>query len=450
VKEETTSTRDHAIVIGGSMAGLLTARVLANHFARVTLIERDPFGDGPESRKGQPQTRHLHGLLAQGADIMVGYFPGLLDDLRAAGAFVGDAAASMRWFVNGGYRTRFPSHLTGATMTRPFLEWLIRSRVAALPNLTLRHGHGVAELVATQDRRRVTGVRLTGSDNHPGDVLSAELVVDAAGRGSAAPRWLKALGYDEPEETVLRVDVGYATRIFRRDPNAPGAWEWIFVTPVAPRERRIGGAFPVEGHRWILTLGGWFGDHPPTDEAGFRGYARELPAPDIYQIASTCEPLSDIVSYKFAASIRRHYERMTRFPEGYLVLGDAACSFNPVYGQGMTSAAMQAAALDQLLARRGAGWSEGLAPEFFQRVAKVVDPPWQLAVGEDFRFPEAVGKRPPGTNLINSYVSQVHKATHRDPTVGLAFLEVMNLLKPPATLMRPSIVARVLKDRLVH
>jgi 2-polyprenyl-6-methoxyphenol hydroxylase-like FAD-dependent oxidoreductase len=431
--------RDHAIVMGASMAGLLATRTLADHYGQVTLVERDRMGDAPESRKGQPQTRHLHGLLAHGAKILAEYFPGILDDLAAGGAMVGDTAERMRWFVNGGYRARFHSDLIGATMSRPFLESHVRRRVRALPNLRVRDGVGADGLSTDDGGRRVTGITLAN-----GETLAADLVIDATGRGSATTRWLPALGYEAPRETTVRVDVGYATRLFRRNPNAPGAWDWVFVTPIAPRERRLGGAFPIEGERWIVTVAGWFGDHGPTDEVGFLAFAKSLPAPDVYEIASTCEPLSDIATYKFPASLRRHYDRLTRFPEGFLVLGDAMASFNPVYGQGMTSAALQARELQAVLATPNG--HDPLAARFFRRAAKVLDIPWQLAVGEDFRFPEAIGERPVGTNLVNRYVSRLHRATHRDPVVGRAFLEVMNLLEPPARLMKPSIVLRVLKD----
>ncbi len=431
------------MVVGGSMAGLLAARALSDVFSQVTLIERDRLGDGPESRKGQPHTRQLHGLLSQGARIMLGYFPDLLDSLASAGAFVGDMAESMIWYVNGGYRTRFCSGLVGGTMSRPLLEWEIRRRVLALPNVTTCDGWSVEQLVFEEEGSRVIGVR--GRPATGGDVtaVAADLVVDTSGRGSAAGRWLKAAGYDAPEEDTLRVDVGYATRLYRRDVSKPESWMWRFVTPIAPHERRIGGAFPIEHEQWIVSVGGWFGDHGPADEDAFRAFAHSLPAPDIAHIIDTCEPLSDIYTYKFAASTRRRYERLTRFPEGYVVLGDAVCSFNPVYGQGMTSAALQVRELHQVVqedARHGVGM------RFFRRAARVIDIPWQLAVGEDYRFPEAQGKKPFGTDFINSYVSRVHRASHSDPVVCKAFLEVMNLLKPPSSLMAPQIMMRVMRQ----
>ncbi len=200
--------------------------------------------------------------------------------------------------------------------------------------------------------------------------------------------------------------------------------------------------FPIEGDRWVLSMGGWMGDHAPTDEQGFLEYARALPAPDVYDIISQAEPLSDITPHKFISSLRRHYEKLERFPEGYLVLGDAICSFNPTYGQGMTSAAMQAAELDAILAQRQAN-AAGIAPVFFKRAAKVIDTPWQLAVGEDFRFPGTTGPKPAGVDLINRYVAAVHRATLVDTLVGAAFIRVMNLMAPPTSLMTPSLMLRV-------
>lgn len=441
----TTQTPDgsHAIILGASMAGLLTARVLSDHFDRVTLVERDAVHPEPESRKGQPQTRHLHGLLAAGLDIMTRYYPDLPDALVAGGALVQDMAEMMQWYTYGGYRQRFTLGRKAAVMSRPFLESLIRQRTRARPNITLTDNCAVKELTTTADHARVTGVLVEQRGGETSDrTLIADLVVDCTGRGSRTPQWLTELGFDAPAESEVKVNVGYATRLYHRDPADPRSKEWILLTPEAPKETRFGGMFPIEGERWIVSLGGWMGDHAPTDESGFLEYARNLPAPDIYNLMNRSEPLSDIIPHKFSSSLRRHYEKLARFPESYLALGDAIGSFNPTYGQGMTSAAMQAAALDQLLTERGDNLA-GLAPAFFKRAARIVDIPWQLAVGEDFRFPETTGPKPAGTDFINRYVAQVHRATRFDAEVCRAFLYVMNLLKPPSSLMTPGMMLRV-------
>jgi flavin-dependent dehydrogenase len=435
----------HAIVIGGSLAGLLAARVLSDHFASVTIIERDAVVDAPEPRKGQPQTRHLHGLLGQGLRVISGYFPDLLAGLQESGLPVLDMGRAMRWYCYGGYRARVALGLEVISTSRPFLEWQVRRRVLARPGVRMLDDARVTRLLPGTDNTRVAGVVVErpGASQAPLE-LRADLVVDAGGRGSQLPRWLAALGYPEPETSTVKCGIGYATRIYRRDPASPSGSQWVVITPEAPRESRQGGAFPVEGDRWILGLGGWHGDHPPTDEAGFLAFARSLPAPDIYEIARGCEPLSGIVAHTFPASQRRRYERLGRFPDGLVPLGDAVCSFNPVYGQGMTLAALQAAELDQLLReRRGA--LAGLAGPYFRRIARHIDVAWQLSVGEDFRFPQTVGRKAPGTDLVNSYVARVNRASHHDPVVSAAFLRVVNLIEPPSSLLHPRMMWRVLR-----
>lgn len=213
---------------------------------------------------------------------------------------------------------------------------------------------------------------------------------------------------------------------------------FILISADPPHCQRSGIAFPIEDHRWIVTLAGWAEDQPPLDEQGFLAFARRLPAPDLYNLISQAEPLSEIVAYKFPASLRHHYEQLSRFPGGYLVMGDALCSFDPAYGQGMTSAALQAALLDTLLQQRPD--HRQLYRSFFQQAAKIIDIPWKLTVSEDFRFPKTQGKKPLGTDWINAYTALVQQATHRDPLAYGAFLKVMNLLAPPSSLFHPQIV----------
>jgi hypothetical protein len=253
------------------------------------------------------------------------------------------------------------------------------------------------------------------------------------------------MGYMPPQETEIKVNVCYTTRVYRRGPNDLPEGQLLMITPQPPHDKRSAFVFPIEGDRWLISLGGMAGDVPPTDEAGWSESARSLAIPDVYNMITRLEPLSDIITHRFPASLRRHYEKLTDFPTGYLVVGDAICSFNPVYGQGMTTACLQAAALDDVLQKQPA--LADLARIFFKQAAKVVDIPWQLAVGEDFRYPETIGPKAPGTDFINGYVERVHKATHNDTVVYSAFLEVMNLKKPPTSLFHPKIVWRVLRNK---
>jgi 2-polyprenyl-6-methoxyphenol hydroxylase-like FAD-dependent oxidoreductase len=429
-----------AIVIGGSMAGLLAARVLSTHFEEVTILERDPIHNEAEARKGQPQTRHLHGLLAQGFKIMTCYFPDLEQALSDGGAVVGDVGQTMRWYTHGGYRKPFSLGSKAAMMSRPFLEWKIRERVMALPNVRVLAAHDVTRLLTTSDGKEVKGVHVTNRTTNAHATLTADLVIDASGRGSHAPKWLEALGYQKAEENLVKANIGYATRLYRRNPNEAGSNDWLFITPGIP-EWKVGcAAFPIEGHRWIVTIGGYHGEHP--DAQNFDEIIRSFPASDVQDIITKNEALSDVIQYKFPASLRRRYENLKRFPEGFLVMGDAMCSFNPLYGQGMTVAALEADALDKLLSTRKS--LSGIFKPFFKQAAKAVDNPWKIAVGADFGFPETEGKKAPGTNLINAYMTKVQRASTRDEVVSKAFIKVTHLLDTPMGLFKPNIMLRVL------
>ncbi|MDX2141632.1 MAG: hypothetical protein SF123_26330 [Chloroflexota bacterium] len=438
--------RQHAVVLGGSIAGLFTARVLSDHFANVTIVERDPVHDEPESRKGQPQTRHLHGALAPTLNFIRTYMPGVEQALVEGGALVGDFGEKVRWFHAGQYRVE-GHHLgiEGIVQSRPFLEWHVRRYVTGLKNVRLLAETAAEALVTDAERMRVTGVRVTHRDRGSEEVLPADLVVDVTGRASCTSKWLQQLGYEAPEEEAVKVRVGYATRLYRRvvDPACPP--QSIFITPKTPNGKRGAILFPIEGDRWIVTVGGWHGDHAPADADGFTEYVRTIGASDIYDVIVRAEPLSDVLLYKYPASRRLRYERLKRFPEGLLVLGDAVASLNPIYGQGMSSAAKQVEVLTDVLKR---GSLQGAWRGFFRRTAQVINQPWRVSVGEDFRYPETEGKAPFALYPVNYYIHLVHQATYRDVVVYRQFVRVMHLLAPAASLMYPHIMLRVLRCAL--
>jgi 2-polyprenyl-6-methoxyphenol hydroxylase-like FAD-dependent oxidoreductase len=437
-----------AIVIGGSMAGLMAARVLSDHFTHVTIVERDHLPEGAEQRKGVPQGKQGHGLLSGGQRVMEALFPGLTNDLIAQGATAVDVIADICWHQPGGYRLRFASGLDGISMSRPLLEAAIRRRTNLIPNVEIIDGCEVTGITASADRTRVTGITIRRRDgDNPGETLAAELVVDASGRGSRAPSWLEDLGYARPEEEKITVGVGYTSRLYRRRTgDLPGAKATV-CQPTAPQETRIGVLLPLEGDRWIATCAGWLGDHPPADDEGFLAFARSLAAPDLYNVIRHAEPLGDYTVHKFPANLRRRYERLKRVPGGYLVIGDALCSFNPTYGQGMTSAALVVQALAECL-NNARGGLQGLPVSFYRHAAKVVDIPWQMAAGGDFAYPGVTGKKAPGTDLINRYMNRVFMAATSDRHVCLKLVEVAILLAPPTALFAPRVALGVLRDSL--
>jgi 2-polyprenyl-6-methoxyphenol hydroxylase-like FAD-dependent oxidoreductase len=293
---------------------------------------------------------------------------------------------------------------------------------------------------------RVRGLRVTarGADAAPAD-LAAELVADAGGRGSRMPRWLEEVGYLAPEETEVQVDVGYASRFYRRPPNHAADWTGLMIYP-PPGGTRLGVLFPVEDDRWMVTLVGWFGDHPTADDAGFLDFARSLDASDLHAAIRDAEPCSPVAIHRFPSDRRRHYERLRRLPEGVAVLGDAFCSFNPIYGQGMTTGALAAQTLDRMLAsqRRLRADLDGFAGRFHHALSHVIDSPWLMTTTEDLRSPRAVGRRPRWMPLVHWYTERIHRLTWRDRTVGLRFLEVMHLTASPRALLHPWVMLRAL------
>lgn len=437
-----------AVVIGASMGGLLAGRALADFFEQVTLVERDAFPPVGEHRKGVPQGRHTHALLLRGGLILEGLFPGLIAELAGRGApLIRRPDKEVIWFDGGGYHARFSvENQVGGSLcvSRPLLEGTMRRRVLALPNVQAIEQCDALGLAPCEAGGRVCGVRiLRRARGSAEEILAADLVVDASGRASHAPKWLEALGYAPPEEERITVNLAGVTRLYRRRPEHLNDAKVVIVT-LAPEHRRGGILLAQENERWTLTLIGFAGDAPPADEEGFSAYARSLAAPEIYTVIKDAEPLSDFLPYRVKANQRRRYEHLRRFPEGFLTFGDALCSFNPVYGQGMSVAAMEALDLQQEL-RCG---TEKLWRRFFRRAARSIDSPWQIVSGGDLRFPESKGKRTLTTRLINLYMKRLHVAARRDPMVARSFSEVTGLLAPPSSLMRPRIVWRVLWENL--
>jgi 2-polyprenyl-6-methoxyphenol hydroxylase-like FAD-dependent oxidoreductase len=387
-------------------------------------------------------------LQAGGQQVLLRMFPGLKQDLLAAGATELDVARDLMWFHLGAYGVRYESGITQLAMSRPLLESQVRRRVRNNPKVVCLDGCEVVDWELDPSGARIAAVRVRQRDaGSPETRLEANLVIDATGRGSRTPKWLEAQGFGRVQASTVDIGYGYASRLYRREPRLLPEATALYVMPTPPDDKRLGGLFPIEGGRWIVTLGGYAGAHAPTDEAGFLAHARALGAPELSRVLQEAEPLSEVVVHKVPSNLRRHYERMRRLPTNLLVMGDAMCSFNPIYGQGMTVSALEAELLDRCLRRSETGGST-LAPRFLKAAAKVVDDAWTVTVGEDFRYAGVTGIKPPLVDWINAYVTQVHKASHVDPITAQAFLEVLSLLRRPTSLFHPRVVARVLQQRL--
>jgi 2-polyprenyl-6-methoxyphenol hydroxylase-like FAD-dependent oxidoreductase len=425
----------HAVVIGASIAGLASARVLADHFERVTILDRDTLGPTHEPRKGVPQGRHAHALLTGGAQAIEQLFPGMLAQLAANGAALIDFNEG-RWFQAGGYRAPILVEREVVSASRPFIEGHIRRQVLRLPNVTLESGVTVDRLAYGDGR--VRGVRIE-RDGAPA-TLRADLVVDCSGRTSSAARWLDDLGYPRPDVVEVRCDVRYATVLLRRRPtDLDGTFAVTIGTP--PHGKRSGFMVPIERDRWIVTIASSFGAPSATDEESFLALAASLPSPEIHDVVRRAEWLGPVATHRLLSSKRRRYEQVKRVPAGFLALGDSICSFNPIYGQGMSSAALQAIELGAALAEHPN--DERLVRGFYKRAAKIIANPWKIAVGADFAYPECTGPRPAGTDIVNRYMQRVLLACTVSPEVNTEMILVQNLMASPATLMRPSMVRMV-------
>jgi 2-polyprenyl-6-methoxyphenol hydroxylase-like FAD-dependent oxidoreductase len=434
---------EHAVVLGGSIAGSLAARVLADTCEQVTVLDRDVFPDVAQPRHAVPQGHHIHALLARGQRVLEEIFPGFTNDLISRGVPVGDFGTSLSWYFNGEMIRKAHTGLVCVAAGRPLLEGYVRDRVRAMPNVTFRDRTDIRGLVASADQRRITGVRVQGPDaSAPEEVLDADLVVDTTGRGSRTPRWLQELGYGRVEEERVAMDLTYTTCDYRAPLPFDPIGEDIAIIPVATPAMPRGAIFARMPDRYAISLTGILGDRPPTDHAGFLDYVKSLPVPEIYQAARQAEPLGPPATFRFPASIRRRYERLPRLPEGLLAMGDAACVFNPVYAQGMTVAAIETLVLARHLA------DGPLQPaRYFRDLARVIDPPWDMSAGADLGFKGTKGRRSLKVRMGNAYIPRLQAAAVTDGSLSAAFLRAAGLVDPPQALLRPGVVARVLFPR---
>jgi 2-polyprenyl-6-methoxyphenol hydroxylase-like FAD-dependent oxidoreductase len=439
----------HAVVIGGSIAGLMAAKVLADFFDRVTVLERDHLEDQPETRKSIPQGNHYHVLLLRGQQVLSSLYPGFIDRLNQLGAVPYRVGKEVVW-----YRPDGKSYLASAMVREPYdlgwkshgqsrgmLEFCIRQSTLAVNNInvesgvnvqTIHHDNGGIQALSYHDA--------TGKNS-----LDADLVVDASGRNSNAPHRLIEMGFEAPEETTIGVDLAYSSAKLRIPAhyNEPERLHIFFApAPYSPNAAVMG---EIEAGVWHLSLTGRFGNYPPQDVDGFLAFAKSLYTPRLYSLIKDAELVTDIKYYRFPVSVLRHYERLTTFPERFLVLGDAICSFNPIYGQGMSAAALQVDVLRKLLARRAveSRGLDGLALDFFPKAATVIVTPWTLAAVQDLAYPETTGIRPKNMQESARYFAEVGRLAVEDIDVRRLVTEVFHLVKPLSALFDEPVRNRI-------
>lgn len=445
-------TLGSVVVMGGSLAGLLAARAVASHAEEVVIVERDVLPDEAQPRRGVPQGRHIHALHARGLTVMESMLPGLGDDLVASGAEKGDVGVDVHWYVDGLRRPLVPTRTTGISCSRPLLEHHVRRKVLAWPNVSVRRANvtGISHSAGRVDGVVVADRPDTGSDGGPGedgavDRLAADLVVDATGRSTRLPTWLADLGYGTVPERQIRMDIGYGSRYFRREPGQRLDDAIVALSLSSPKSTRARGGLvaAIEGDRWLMMVGGYHHDRPTADPEDFTARALDDPAVVFGKLVQRAEPASEVMTYRYPASLRRDYSKLGRFPAGLVPVGDAVASFNPVYGQGMTCAALYAEQLGAWLAERPN--LDEPASDYLRRAEKVANSPWDVAAAEDFRLAHVEGDRPRGLAVAQRVGALFAEATRRDAQLHATFLEVISMQAEPTSMMRPGNVVRALR-----
>ncbi len=422
--------------------------MLADGFDQVRIVERDQLAEQPEIRKGVPQSVQPHVLFTRGYRILEELFPGIGAELSAAGALMIDWAREFDHFVQGRWNTKVdsPSQVVSFTCSRPLLEWVVRRRLSNFPSVQFLQRSRVTGLLCNSSNTGVNGVRLQRIGGS-GEDMPAKLVVDASGRGSQAPYWLKSLGFTPPAETVVNPFLGYATRRYQPLQGFQADWKVMLIDHSPPDGTRLGYMAQIEGGEWIVTLGGYGRDFPPIDHQGFLEFARSLPSPKLSEAIQHTEPVSPIYAHRATANRMRHYEK-TMLPEGFICLGDAVCALCPVYGQGMTVSALAAIVLRDWLHEQPQRSANGnhSSVGFQKKLARSNAVAWAIATGQDSRFPTTAGRIQPGRlgELFHQYTDRAIRLANQDSSLHTLFMEIGHLLKSPFALYHPKVMFRVL------
>ncbi|MFJ8043862.1 NAD(P)/FAD-dependent oxidoreductase [Kitasatospora sp. NPDC096147] len=428
-----------AVVIGGGYAGLLAARALADHFTEVVVLERDVVGRETGAHPSAPQAYHAHAMLAKGAEMLERLFPGLRQELEEIGAPVFDYGERISFLLPTGYATRTTTGVWVQSFTRDELERRIRGRVLDLAPVRVLGGARVSGL-GTGPGGRVDRVRYRVEDGQESEI-AADLVVDASGRSTSIDDWLAGAGLPVSARTTVKAKITYTTMVFDRTAEEKD-YDLAYQMTFAPSVRRGGAMLAVEHGRWVCSLFG-FEQHPPTDPDGFLEYARSLENPRLAEQIARRTRHDELHRYTNPGSTWRRHHRNPGWPDGLIAIGDALCVFNPVYGQGLTVAAIEAVALGALLRRRRTAGTAltGLSRDYLRAAATIIKVPWSLSTTSDLMWTPA--GQPAAARFAHWYNQQVFALARHDSDVWTRFVKVANMTAPSSLLMHPSVLAKI-------
>ncbi|MEA2915329.1 MAG: hypothetical protein QOJ15_7410 [Bradyrhizobium sp.] len=425
------------------MGGLAAAKALSSSFETITVLERDALPSAPIARSGTPQARQIHVLLRGGLDALSELLPDLETELERAGAVRVRVGSEARLELPG--FDPFPRRDLGfdyLSMTRPLLEFVARRVIEKQGNISLISRCRVTQLLESPERTAVMGVRYEDADGR-GTELAADFIVDASSRGTLTLELLDRVGLPRPEERQIGIDLHYATAVFRIPSSAPRDWRAVLHRPSA-QSGRGGLLVPVENDCWQVNLTHMHGGTVPENVGDFIAFARALRTQTIYDAIASATPVGPIYRFAFPSSICRHFEALKGFPDRLLPFGDVICRFNPAFGQGMSVAAQEAAALRRLIEARmsNADPLGGLAVPFFAAVQDVLAAPWTTAES-DFAFEKTRGQRPSDFSQRMNFSAALQRLASEDATVHQLMSEVTHLVKPFSALRDPQLVGRV-------
>ncbi len=428
-----------AIVIGGSIAGLLTARVLSDFFEDVVLIEKDKYVEGGKIRNGTPQAHHIHVLLAKGREIFQDFFPELEKDLIKKGANKIDFLNDIRYRLPSGWAPRFNSGIVTFACTRTLLENTIRHQIQKIPKIKIEQGEQITSFVLEKPNK----ISLKTKD---GKEIHGDLIVDCTGRNTKSPSWLEDIGFPKPKETKINSFVRYSTR--RYIPSQKDRkWKMLVILNKPISNPRLGGIYPIEGGKWLVGLYSIGNEYPPTDDDGFLEFTKHLESMELYDALKDAVPDSKIHGYQVQGSRKYHYEEMPRWPENFIVLGDAVAIFNPYYGQGITSAALGAETLGDML--KNDEVKNDFTRKFQKRLSMTISLPWTLGTSEDLRWPTTVGKRPNMiTRMVQNHAQKVLLISPKSMLAAKSFQQMMHMIRSPAIIFHPLILLHMIVNNV--
>lgn len=441
------SVKEKAIIIGGGISGKLASRVLSEFFKEVLIIERDQEPEGPFPRKGAPQGEHLHALLHAGEYGLETLFPGITEKFYSSGAIKINSTKDLAWFHHGVWKLRYDGGFTTTLQTRPHLEWHIEQYIKKIPNVTTHYNQVVQNYLYNEEENRIVGVEIKDGNTSAVKIEKADLIVDASGVSSLSTGWFNKRGVHIPDEKVA-IGLSYVSKLFRLPDSQDRDWTIKLVYPNPPHEKIGGTISKVEGNRYIVTLIGYHNEIKEKDglksENGFTNLAKKLPELDIYEEIKDATPLSVTSIYRVPNIIWRRFDKMQKFPNGLLLLGDTVCRIDPVFGQGMSIAVLEALELQKLFQDHHQTLNK-ITTNFHKKAAKIISPVWNMVITEDFRYPGTTGKKPIGLFIQQWYAKNIFLLSSQNQEIYHSFIKVMNLVRPMTILMHPKIIKTVLK-----